>query len=77
MDQALDNTPAKPTKRRNLKAMMFASGYDSLKDLSRKSDLNYSVIFSVVKGERFPSPETQRRLAKALNLNLAQLKKLL
>jgi transcriptional regulator with XRE-family HTH domain len=72
-----DNTPAKPTKRRGLMAITIAAGYDSMKDLARKSDLSYSVIFSVIKGERFPSAETQRRLAKALNLTIAQLKKLL
>jgi hypothetical protein len=72
-----DNTPAKPKKRNGLKAMFIAAGYDSMKDLSRKSDINYGVIFSVIKGERFPSAETQRRLAKALNLTIAQLKKLL
>jgi hypothetical protein len=75
--EALDTTPAKPKKRNGVKAGLYNAGYDSIKDFSRKSGINYSVVWSVIKGERFPSPETQRRIAKALNLNLAQLKKLL
>jgi plasmid maintenance system antidote protein VapI len=73
----MPDTNLKPPRRQDLHAAIISAGFKSISDFARSIKVSQSLMNAIINNWRFPGPETQQKMCRALGISRKTLGRLL